>query len=125
MRISILAIAISSIITGCTTTDMNAVGGAIAGGVASALVGGGGTFSPGSGGPAYGGDASRLPDTPQCREYLRYARHAGAPGTQSPLIQKYNACLNSKPNSAAARRYRCAPGTYVSIVDGVKGCRKR
>lgn len=120
MRGSIFMLFASILLAGCSNTNMDALGGAIAGGVANALVGSGG-FSASS----YGDAVSHLPDTPECREYLRYARIAGAPGTQSPLFRKYNACLNSKPDSAVARRYRCAPGTYVSYVDGVRACRKR
>jgi len=87
-----------------------------------------GAMSAGVGGMAAGRSvqvATNLPNTAQCRDYLRYARSAGAPGTLSTLTRKYNACLNSAPNSAASNRYRCAPGTYVSYVNGIRRCVRR
>ncbi len=78
-----------------------------------------------SGSQTAGGGVSgsaKLPNTKACRDYLRYVRVAAS---MSQTIQKYNACLNSAPNSAAARKYRCKPGTYASYIDGVKQCRKK
>lgn len=69
-----------------------------------------------------GGNAAGLPNTPECQRYVNYAMHAGAPGTQGPLFQYYNACLASAPNSPASRQYQCAPGRYWRWVDGRKVC---
>lgn len=66
-----------------------------------------------------------LPNTRQCRDYRRFARIAGTPGTLSKLTRKYNACLNSAPKNATSKRLRCAPGTYVSYVGFVRRCVRR
>ena len=71
-------------------------------------------------------NSAQVPDTPECREYERFARTMAGPiGTLSPLTEKYTACLNSAPNSDPAKKYRCAPGTYVSYVNGIRRCVKR
>ena len=121
MQRSIPAIFLVGLLSACSSTTAPQVAATVAG---TAL--GVGSVFPVVGSPATGGfGADKLPDTPQCREYKRFARVAGSPGTMSPLIKKYNACLNSAPNSKASREYRCAPGTYYSWVDGVRKCRKK
>lgn len=107
MRNAICLIGLGIILSGCVP-------------VASTLIGVGSTM-----GTVGGMRTANLPDTAECREYMRFVRVAGAPGTHSPLIEKYNACLNSAPNSAAAQRYRCAPGTYISYIYNVPRCVQR
>ena len=67
----------------------------------------------------------KLPNTKKCKDYEKFARVAGAPGTHSKLIQMYNACLNSAPNSKASKKYRRKPGVYYSYFSGVRRCVKR
>jgi len=60
----------------------------------------------------YGG----MPNTPECRDYMAYARGAGAMGSYGPLMQKYQACVNSgrsrpAPVQSAPRQTSCPDGT--------------
>ena len=45
--------------------------------------------------PYQGFDSTGMPDTPECRTYLDYAKTAGAPETLEPLMQLYRACVAS------------------------------
>lgn len=70
-----------------------------------------------------GNQSDKLPNTPQCRKYMKHARTAGAMGTYSPLIKHYNACLNSaSKNRKDIKKLRCAPGKYYHEVGGVRRC---
>ena len=122
MKRTVLCVGLVGMLAACSPTTGSQIAGTFAGAAGLGVlpvVGG----SPAAGSGGFGSE--KLPDTPQCKEYKRYARVAGAPGTMSSLIKKYNACLNSAPNSKASRQYRCAPGTYVSYINGVRQCRKR
>lgn len=72
-----------------------------------------------------------MPNTPECRDYMAYARTSGAMGTYGPLMQKYNACVNSgrsqsvpqqssRPPSDCPNGGRNANGSCVP--DGAVAC---
>ena len=84
---------------------------------ASQSTSGGGIYASGT------GRSGNLPDTPQCRNYLRYARSAGAMGTYGPLVKRYNACLASAKRNPRVKKYRCAPGKYYHWYNGRRVCR--
>ena len=67
-------------------------------------------------------DQGSMPDTPQCRAYLRYIKSVGPMGTVRPMIVRYNACLNSAPNHPTSRRLRCGPGKYYGYFDNRRIC---
>ncbi len=84
------------------------------------------TFAVGLFGWAGEGHAQSVPNTPECRRYLNYARSAGAVGTLGPLTQLYNACMSSAGRSGTGyqppsykpppvyQRPRCQSGFYLS-----------
>lgn len=116
MKKRVLVFLVTSVLCGCV--DMPAFEQGLLSGLSPIPI------MPATGAPP--GNAGRnMPNTPECREYVRFAQISGAPGTLSPLIAKYNACLNSAPNSNIAMKYRCAPGTYYSYVNGVQQCVRR
>ena len=116
----IIATAILLAVGGCDATDFDAAGQTIAASLMPIIPGLPGiSASPG----AFSG--AKPPDTKACRDYLNYARIAGAPGTLCKLTQKYNACLASDPNNAVSRKYQCAPGTYVSYIGPIRRCVKK
>ena len=113
-------LAVLMMLAGCGSGNGTYVAGTVANSVISAAL-------SQSGGYGYGGRnlgaAGRIPNTPECRRYLNYARTSGAMGTYGPLVRHYNACLNSKKSSAASKKLRCAPGKYYHWYDGVRRCR--
>jgi len=73
--------------------------------------------------------AARLPDTPQCREYLMAIK--GAVPTMSSaanhaqmmnITALYNRCLDSAPNHPASKRLRCGKGKYTGYFGAQKVC---
>lgn len=72
--------------------------------------------------PAFASKAQTLPNTPECWEYVSYARNAGAMNTLGPLIELYNLCMNSAYKRPEVRQYECAPGTYLSYYNGQPRC---
>lgn len=66
--------------------------------------------------------AAQIPDTPECRKYASFARGAGAASTYGPLIQLYNACMNSAKRRPDVKQYKCAPGTYRHKYNGKWVC---
>ncbi len=130
---NILVVVVASVgLSGCNQTSggagANAFANAFLTGFASGLTGvtvpmGTGVSSGISG--SLGGSAANLPDTPQCRRYLNFARGSGAPGTYSPLIQHYNACMESARNNPRVQSYRCAPGTYLHWVGSQAICSRK
>lgn len=101
------------------------VGGTLAGATIGAMTGAmstGGGMPFGAAGEAAAG-SGEVPDTPQCRKYLDYARHAAGPmGTYGPLIDLYHECMNSGRADPRVQRYECAPGSYVHYRGGQKLC---
>lgn len=66
--------------------------------------------------------AANLSNTPECRKYASFARGAGAAETYGPLIQLYNACLNSAKRRPDVKQYKCAPRTYRHKYNGKWVC---
>lgn len=66
--------------------------------------------------------AQQLPNTPECRQYMDYARSAGATGTYGPLIQLYNACMSSAAGQPQVDQYECGPGAYLHYCGNEPRC---
>jgi len=71
--------------------------------------------------------AQALPNTPECRRYMNYARGAGAMGTYGTLQQLYRACVASgQRRGRRSRRRSCKKGFYRSgnkcVKQGHKAC---
>ncbi len=63
-----------------------------------------------------------LPNTPECWQYVNYARTAGAMNTLGPLVELYNLCMRSAYTRPEIEQYECAPGYYLWYEDGQPRC---
>jgi hypothetical protein len=71
--------------------------------------------------------AKALPNMPECRQYMNYARGAGAMGTYGTLQRLYQACMASgQRRGRRSRRRSCKTGFYRSgnkcVKKGHKAC---